>query len=220
MAEDDGLCDGEGGVKITQRFKFVLLVLTDNVELLDVVQRLLFTSQPNDIWIGNNLLCKLPHRVLKGGGEKEHLAVLHQLSVRERRGRGGDDSDHDQKEKNNRTHLWIRMLWSRWPCVAIITSASSSTNMLIFLGSMILSLVHQSRTVPGVPMTICSCNLTPRSSEHDRQTQNAVLSKINSNYDHILTSSTTNCIHQFDIRTILPHVLDDLTDLQSELVCW
>lgn len=63
-------------------------------------------------------------------------------------------------------HLWIRMLWSRWPCVAIITSASSSTNIVIFLGSMSLYLVHQSRTVPGVPMIICSCNLMPRSTEH------------------------------------------------------
>ncbi|MEQ2179246.1 hypothetical protein GOODEAATRI_022666 [Goodea atripinnis] len=61
------------------------------------------------------------------------------------------------------------MLWSRWPCMAIITSASSNTNIVIFLGSISLYLVHQSRTVPGVPMTICSCNLTPRSTEHKHQ---------------------------------------------------
>lgn len=48
------------------------------------------------------------------------------------------------------------MLWSWWPWVAIITSASSKTNTLIFLGSMNFSLEHQSSTVPGVPITICS----------------------------------------------------------------
>lgn len=56
------------------------------------------------------------------------------------------------------------MLWSWWPWVAIITSASSNTNTLIFLGSMNFSLEHQSSTVPGVPMTICSEIFCPLST--------------------------------------------------------
>lgn len=66
--------------------------------------------------------------------------------------------------KCEHTHLWIRMLWSWWPCVAIMTSASSRTNTLIFFGSMNLSFWHQSRTVPGVPITICSWSFTPLST--------------------------------------------------------
>lgn len=59
------------------------------------------------------------------------------------------------------SYRWMRMLWSRCPCMAIITSASSKMNMVIFLGSMKWYFVHQSSIVPGVPITICSCSGTP-----------------------------------------------------------
>lgn len=117
------------------------------------------------------------------------------------------------------------MLWSRWPWVAIITSASSSTNMVIFLGSMSLYLVHQSWTVPGVPMTICCCNLAPRSTEHNAESH-AVNRLVTRNlffrreykYYHILTSISPNGICQLHIWTKFPHLLNDLTSLQCELV--
>uniref|UniRef100_H2SQ26 Uncharacterized protein n=1 Tax=Takifugu rubripes TaxID=31033 RepID=H2SQ26_TAKRU len=76
LAEDDGLCDGQAAVQVTQRRKLLLLVLTDHVELPDVVQSLLLSLQPDDVGIGNDLLCKTPHRVLEGGGEEEHLTLL------------------------------------------------------------------------------------------------------------------------------------------------
>lgn len=66
-------------------------------------------------------------------------------------------------------HLWIRILWSWCPCVAIMTSASSSTNTLMFLGSMNLNLLHQSSMVPGVPITICSRSFIPRCTENRRK---------------------------------------------------
>lgn len=127
------------------------------------------------------------------------------------------------------------MLWSRCPCVAIITSASSRTNIVIFLGSMSLYLVHQSRTVPGVPMTICSCSGTPRSTEEEILRNNikttCLLWALNTFFRPVIPSNIVqigytltfvapNAICQFDIRTKLPHLFDDLTDLQSQLICW
>lgn len=76
MAEDHGLCNGKGDVQITQSCELVFLLLTDHIELLDGVQRLLLALQPDDVWIGNNILCKPPDRFLEGCREKEHLTVL------------------------------------------------------------------------------------------------------------------------------------------------
>lgn len=42
----------------------------------------------------------------------------------------------------------------------------------------------------------------------------------NYNYGHILTSVAPNAVCQFHIGTKFPHMLDYLTNLQSELVCW
>lgn len=72
-------------------------------------------------------------------------------------------------------HLWIRILWSWWPCVAIMTSASSRTNTLIFFGSINLNLLHQSSMVPGVPMTICSCSFIPRCTGNKTKTKTSQL---------------------------------------------
>lgn len=87
MAEDHGLCDGEAAVQIAERRELVLLLLAQHVELLDRVQRLLLALQPDDVWVGNHLLRKPPHRVLKGGGEQEHLTVPGQLSAGGENGR-------------------------------------------------------------------------------------------------------------------------------------
>lgn len=61
MAEDHGLCNGKAAIQITERCELVLLLLTEHIELLDGVQRLLFALQPDDVGIGNYLLGKLPH---------------------------------------------------------------------------------------------------------------------------------------------------------------
>lgn len=88
VAEDHGLCDGEGAVQITECCELVLLVLTEDVELLDGVQCLLFALQPDDVWIWHNSLCKPPHRFLKSCREEEHLTVLGQPSACVRKNRG------------------------------------------------------------------------------------------------------------------------------------
>uniref|UniRef100_A0A3B4XYD6 Uncharacterized protein n=1 Tax=Seriola lalandi dorsalis TaxID=1841481 RepID=A0A3B4XYD6_SERLL len=80
MAEDHGLCDGKASVQIAECCELVFLLLAENIELLDGVQCLLFALQPDDVRVGNHLLCKPPHRVLKGCREKEHLTVLRQSS--------------------------------------------------------------------------------------------------------------------------------------------
>lgn len=165
MAKDHSLSNSQAAIQITQGCELLLLISTQNIKLFDGVQRLFLPSQPDDIWVGNHSLCKLPHRVLKGCREKQHLTLLTELpTFKQTIIRCGVFKSLHRVLKG--THLWIRMLWSRWPCVAIITSASSSTKRETLLGSMSLYFVHQSRTVPGVPMTMCSCSFTPRSTEH------------------------------------------------------
>ena len=44
VAEDDGLCDGERVVEVTQRVKLPLLALDRHEELLDALQRQLITA--------------------------------------------------------------------------------------------------------------------------------------------------------------------------------
>merc|ERR1719500_195168 len=53
------------------------------------------------------------------------------------------------------------MDWSWWPWVAIITSASSRTNTVIFFRSKNLNFKLQSSTFPGVPMMMFSVILLP-----------------------------------------------------------
>lgn len=81
VAEDHGLCNGECSIQITQRCELVLLVLTDDVELLDGVKRLLFALQPDDVWIWDDRLGKPPHRLLKSCREEEHLTFLGESSA-------------------------------------------------------------------------------------------------------------------------------------------
>lgn len=81
VAEDHCLCNGECPIQITQGCELVLFVLTDDIELLDGVQRLLLTLQPDDVWIWNNRLGKPPHGLLKSCGEEEHLAFLGEPSA-------------------------------------------------------------------------------------------------------------------------------------------
>lgn len=76
MAEDHGLCDGKAAIQVTECCELVLLLFTEHIELLDGVKRFLFALQPDDVGIGDHLLCKPPHRVLEGRREQEHLTVL------------------------------------------------------------------------------------------------------------------------------------------------
>lgn len=185
MAKDHGLCDCDCAVDVTQRVKLVLSVSAEHVILLDGVQGLLLSLQSDNVGIRDDALGKLPHCVLEGCREEQHLTVFGQLPARQRNGsRDLVSSDAylllgstyiSQNVQScfwllvspagHVAHLWMRMLWSWWPCMPIMTSASSSTNTRTFLGSITFFLVNQSDMVPGVPITICSWILLPPSTE-------------------------------------------------------
>ena len=67
MTEDHGLADRDGAIDIAQGLILFILAGTLDVELPDVVQRLLLPSQPDDDWvIGDDPLSKLHHRLVIG----------------------------------------------------------------------------------------------------------------------------------------------------------
>lgn len=82
MAEDHGLSNCDCTVDVTQCIKPALFVSAEYVILLDGVQGLLLSLQSYDVGIGDDTLGKLPHCVLKGCGEKQHLAACGQLPAK------------------------------------------------------------------------------------------------------------------------------------------
>uniref|UniRef100_A0A8D2HTM1 Uncharacterized protein n=1 Tax=Urocitellus parryii TaxID=9999 RepID=A0A8D2HTM1_UROPR len=76
MAEDHGLCDGDGPIQVAQGLELLISVIAQDIVLLDGVQRLLLTLQFDNVGVWDHFLGKLPHRVFKGGREKQHLAFL------------------------------------------------------------------------------------------------------------------------------------------------
>lgn len=67
MAEDHGLCDSDGAVDVAQRVELLLLAVAHHVVLLDGVQRLLLPLQFDDVWVGDDPLGEVPHRLLECG---------------------------------------------------------------------------------------------------------------------------------------------------------
>uniref|UniRef100_A0A8C0V521 Uncharacterized protein n=1 Tax=Cyanistes caeruleus TaxID=156563 RepID=A0A8C0V521_CYACU len=65
MAEDHGLGNGDGTVDVTQSPELLISVVAQNIILLDGVQGLLLTLQFDNVWVRNNFLSKLPHRILE-----------------------------------------------------------------------------------------------------------------------------------------------------------
>uniref|UniRef100_A0A2K5HWA5 Uncharacterized protein n=1 Tax=Colobus angolensis palliatus TaxID=336983 RepID=A0A2K5HWA5_COLAP len=75
MAEDHGLSNGDGPIEVTQGLELLVSAAAQDVVLLDGVQGLFLPLQFDNVWVWDHFLGKLPHRVLKGGREKQHLAV-------------------------------------------------------------------------------------------------------------------------------------------------
>ena len=73
--------------------------------------------------------------------------------------------------KSTKAYLCILMDWSWCPCIAIMTSASSSTNILIFLGSTALCLKIKSNIVPGVANKMWSVTLWPSDTEKEKNSK-------------------------------------------------
>lgn len=81
MAEDHGLCNGDGTVDVTEGLELLLLTVAQHIVLFDGIQRLLFSLQLDDIGIRHDALGKVPHCLFKCGREKQHLAVFGQHPV-------------------------------------------------------------------------------------------------------------------------------------------
>uniref|UniRef100_A0A803VJI8 Uncharacterized protein n=1 Tax=Ficedula albicollis TaxID=59894 RepID=A0A803VJI8_FICAL len=75
MAEDHGLGDGDGAVDVTESPELLISVTAQHIILLDGVQGLLLTLQFDDVWVRNNFLSKLPHRILESGGKQDPVPV-------------------------------------------------------------------------------------------------------------------------------------------------
>uniref|UniRef100_A0A8C4JVB8 Uncharacterized protein n=1 Tax=Dromaius novaehollandiae TaxID=8790 RepID=A0A8C4JVB8_DRONO len=67
MTEDHGLGNGDSAVDITESLELFVSVIAQNVVLLNSVQCFLLSLQFDNVWIRNNFLSKLPHRILKSG---------------------------------------------------------------------------------------------------------------------------------------------------------
>ena len=80
VAEDHGLGDGDGSVDVAERLELLLLAGALHVVLLDGVQSLLLALQLDDVGVRDDALGEVPHRLLEGGREEQHLAVLRQRS--------------------------------------------------------------------------------------------------------------------------------------------
>uniref|UniRef100_A0A2K6U3T4 Uncharacterized protein n=1 Tax=Saimiri boliviensis boliviensis TaxID=39432 RepID=A0A2K6U3T4_SAIBB len=74
MAEDHGLSNGDGPIEVTQGLELLVSAAAQDIVLFDGVQGLFLTLQFDNVWVWDHFLGKLPHRVFKGGGEKQHLA--------------------------------------------------------------------------------------------------------------------------------------------------
>lgn len=81
MAKDHGLCDSDRAVDVAQGVKLVVSVFAQHVVLLDGVQGLLLSPQADDVGIGDDTLGELPHRVLEGRREEQHLTLFGKLPV-------------------------------------------------------------------------------------------------------------------------------------------
>lgn len=60
MAEDHGLCDGDGAIDVADGSELVLLIVALHVVLLDGVQGLLFTLELDDVGLRDDPFGKRP----------------------------------------------------------------------------------------------------------------------------------------------------------------
>jgi hypothetical protein len=76
VAEDDGLCDGDGLVQVGKSVELPLLLLNSNVELLDTLQGKLILLDQNADGVTHELGGDLKNVLGHGGGEENDLGGL------------------------------------------------------------------------------------------------------------------------------------------------
>lgn len=76
MTEDHGLSNGDGPVDVAESHELLLFAVTEDVVLLDGVQRLFLPFQLDDVGVWDDALGKVPHSLLKRGREQEHLTLF------------------------------------------------------------------------------------------------------------------------------------------------
>lgn len=74
MTEDHGLCDSDGTIEVTQGLELLLLAVAHHIVLLNGIQRLLLPLEFDDVWVRDDPLGEVPHRLLERGREQKHLA--------------------------------------------------------------------------------------------------------------------------------------------------
>ena len=78
VTENDTLSNRHNAIHVREGLELILLVTTHHIVLLDIVQALLFPTQPNDNRVWYYCLGKFHHVVIVGCREKKHLAIFRQ----------------------------------------------------------------------------------------------------------------------------------------------
>uniref|UniRef100_A0A8C8H8X5 Uncharacterized protein n=1 Tax=Oncorhynchus tshawytscha TaxID=74940 RepID=A0A8C8H8X5_ONCTS len=79
MTDDHGLSNGDGPVDVAEGHELLLFAVTDDVVLLDGVQRLLFSLMMLGVW--DDAMGKVPHHLLKRGREQENRTPAEGICV-------------------------------------------------------------------------------------------------------------------------------------------
>ena len=78
VTENDTLSNRHNAIHVGEGLELLLFVTTHHIVLLDIVQALLFPTQPNDDRVWYYCLGKFHHLVVVGCREQKHLAIFRQ----------------------------------------------------------------------------------------------------------------------------------------------
>ena len=78
LTENDTLSNRHDAIHVGEGLELILFVTTHHITLLDIVQALLFPTQPNDDRVWYYCLSKFHHLVVVGCRGQKHLAIFRQ----------------------------------------------------------------------------------------------------------------------------------------------
>ena len=76
VTKNDTLSNRHNAIHVREGLELILFVTTHHIVLLDIVQALLFPTQPNDDRVWYYCLGKFHHLVVVGCREQKHLAIF------------------------------------------------------------------------------------------------------------------------------------------------